>query len=45
MAPPPVVDQPTDKPVFDDKKITVIFVLGGPGAGTFLEPHVIGRRR
>lgn len=22
-----------DKPVFDDKKVTVIFVLGGPGAG------------
>ncbi|KAH9483813.1 UMP-CMP kinase [Psilocybe cubensis] len=23
----------TDTPVFDDKKVTVIFVLGGPGAG------------
>ena len=26
-----VVDTP--KPVFDYKKITVIYVLGGPGAG------------
>ncbi|KAL7421283.1 bifunctional uridylate/adenylate kinase [Cryptotrichosporon argae] len=33
----PAAAQPTaefgDAPVFDDKKVTVIFVLGGPGAG------------
>lgn len=26
-------------PVFDHSKVTVIFVLGGPGAG---EPHAVG---
>lgn len=32
----------SDTPVFDANKITVIFVLGGPGAGTSsvrLRPH------
>lgn len=24
-----------DKPVFDSDKVTVVFVLGGPGAGKF----------
>ena len=24
------------KPTFDSKKVTVIYVLGGPGAGGFL---------
>lgn len=24
-----------DKPVFDPSKVTVVFVLGGPGAGKF----------
>ncbi|KAF8964134.1 UMP-CMP kinase [Flammula alnicola] len=27
------VDQPSTSPVFDDSKVTVVFVLGGPGAG------------
>lgn len=28
-------------PVFDHKKITVIFVLGGPGAGSYCNYHGI----
>ena len=29
----PVVAASAPKPVFDSEKVTVIFVLGGPGAG------------
>lgn len=30
-----VAETETSAPVFDNKKITVIYVLGGPGAGRF----------
>jgi len=30
------VEGATTKPIFDKEKVTVIFVLGGPGAGAFL---------
>lgn len=29
------------KPVFNSSKVTVIFVLGGPGAGTHYPMHTI----
>ena len=34
------------KPKFDKEKVTVIFVLGGPGAGasSSLLPHIVKRR-
>lgn len=33
-----------DKPVFDNSKVTVVFVLGGPGAGKFGMEFWVGRR-
>lgn len=33
--PPPIVPTLPDEAVFDDKDVTVIFVLGGPGAGMY----------
>lgn len=31
----------SDKPVFDKEKITVVFVLGGPGAGASESRRVV----
>lgn len=35
----------SDKPVFDKEKITVVFVLGGPGAGACAAREARGARR
>jgi hypothetical protein len=34
----PVVDNKPNQPVFDSSKVTVIFILGGPGAGVYRCP-------
>ena len=31
---------PSPGPKFDSKKVTVVFVLGGPGSGTLFHPIV-----
>jgi hypothetical protein len=34
--PPPTDTSAPEHPAFDDKLVTVVFVLGGPGAGAHL---------
>lgn len=38
---PPVVPTLPDQAAFDDKHVTVIFVLGGPGAGELPWPVLL----